>query len=89
MTGILVGFRTVDYKKKDGTDVFGCNLYFTTAIEGVNATGCATKDVFVNYKYVDTSVTNGLKVGKTYKVFFNQYGGFEEILEVPVQQPVK
>ena len=87
MTGKLVGFRTVDYKKKDGTDVFGCNLYFTMDMEGTNGTGLATKDIFVNYKYVNTSATNGLQVGKTYKVFFNQYGGFEEILEVPVQQP--
>ena len=74
----LVGVKNVDYtSKKTGKQVTGFNLYVTYQAENVD--GLVATDFYVRSDFH----MDGFVIGDDINVFFNQYGGVDEILRIP------
>ena len=78
---IVIGHKRVDYKKKSGDEVHGCEVYLQAfePDEGVN--GTQAEAIYLSDRYATFTPEVGLIVKKT----FNQWGGVEDLLctEVP------
>lgn len=73
---MVMGFKRVDYRKKDGGEVHGCEVYLepTEADEGV--VGQQFDSVYLSDKYAVYRPALGDVVRKS----FNQWGNCEDLL---------
>lgn len=75
---MVMGFKRVDYRKKDGSEVHGCEVYLepTEADEGV--VGQQFDSVYLSDKYASFAPVLGTVVRKS----FNQWGNCEDLVPV-------
>lgn len=79
---IVVGYKRVDYKKKSGDEVHGCEIYLQAFENDEGVEGIQTEAVYLSDRYAVFNPAVGVVVKKT----FNQWGGVEDLIATEVPQ---
>ncbi len=79
----LLGIERIDYfSTKKNAQVRGSNLH--VMYDSDNVVGTAVKTFYVSEK--SPLYTKKLSVNKFYNIYFNQFGGVDELIESPNQK---
>lgn len=78
----LVGWKRIEYvSKKTGKEVKGCEFYYETEIDAETSEGVGVGSFYLSDERID-DLKCDLNVGFNYKIYYNRFGGIEEIVAV-------
>lgn len=72
---IVIGFKRVDYTKKSGQEVHGCEIYLTPCEQDESVTGTQAEAIYVSDRYS----TYKPEVNNVVRKLYNQWGGVEDL----------